>query len=255
MVLSSCKLTPPTVAKYPLSQFKRGRMTNTMSAESDKRTLCYDILCRGELTSIPASASDDKEVDKYLVIISNVLAQLVAKGDKIKCANKQFRSSSGRLPPITLEAYVARLIQYAPCEKECFLAALLFMDRLSERHNFVFNSMNVHRSYLVSLLLAAKFFEDQPCDNGYFATVGGVSLQELNTMEIHYLTLIEYRVSVTQWEFNLYAQLLEENVENIGRPKIYFVAQEPTITPITPDTTNSMLRHVTPAIPMVSTST
>lgn len=227
-------------------------LTSSGNIESDKKTLCYDILCRGDLITLPADEKD-KEVDKYFLVISSVLAKLVAKGDKIKSTNKQFRSSSGRLPPITLEAYIARLIQYAPCEKECFLAALLFMDRLAERHNFIFNSMNVHRSYLVSLLLAAKFFEDQPCDNGYFATVGGVSLQELNSMEVQFLTLVEYRICVTQWEFNMYAQLLEENVENIGRPKIYLVAQEQSMAPITPVKTNSLLMHVTAAIPVSST--
>jgi len=229
-----------------------GTATNNMDENTPtKRALCYDILCKNDLSYVSNTTTDDKEVDKYLIIISNVLSQLTAKGDKIKCSNKQFRSSSGRLPPITLEAYIARLIQYAPCEKECFLAALLYMDRLSERTGFIFNSMNIHRSYLVSLLLAAKFFEDQPCDNGYFATVGGVSLQELNTMEVHFLNLVEFRVCVTQWEYNMYAQLVEDNIQNIGRPKIYFVAQEPSITPITPDTTNSLLMHVTPSIPMV----
>jgi len=232
---------------------ERGRMScntsSTSNVESDKKISCYDILCRGDLITLPTSSGDkDKEVDKYFLVISNVLAKLVAKGDKIKSSNKQFRSSSGRLPPITLEAYIARLIQYAPCEKECFLAALLFMDRLAERHNFLFNSMNVHRSYLVALLLAAKFFEDQPCDNGYFATVGGVSLQELNAMEVQFLTLAEYRICVTQWEFNMYAQLLEENVENIGRPKVYLVPQESSIP-----SSNSLLMHVTAAIPVSST--
>lgn len=225
--------------------------------DMQKRILCYDILCKNDVSYLPPSTPhnlEDKDADKYLIIISTVLSQLTAKGDKLKSTNKQFRSSSGRLPPITLEAYIARLLQYAPCEKECFLAALLFMDRLSERAGFIFNSMNVHRSYLVALLLAAKFFEDQPCDNGYFATVGGVSLQELNNMEVTFLTLVEYRVCVTQWEYNMYAQLVDEHIQNIGRPKLFFVAQEPSITPITPDTTNNLLMHVSPAIPMVTST-
>jgi len=225
------------------------------SDDTQKRTLCYDILSKfSEISHVVTTSQDGKEVDKYQIIIASLLSNLTAKGDKLKCAHKIFRSSSGRLPPITLEAYIARLMQYAPCEKECFLAALLYMDRLSERQSFVFNSMNIHRSYLICLLLAAKFFEDQPCDNGYFATVGGVSLQELNNMEIQFLSLVEYRVCVTQWEFNMYAQLVEECVQCLNRPKIYFVSQEPSMIPITPDTTNSLLMHVTPAIAMVTST-
>lgn len=228
--------------------------TNTSSIdEANKRLLCYDILCKGDMSVVPATVSEDKESDKYHTIISNVLTQLVARGDKLKASHRQFRSSSGRLPPITLDAYIGRLLQYAPCEKECFLAALLYMDRLSERIGFVFNSMNIHRSYLASLLLAAKFFEDQPCDNGYFATVGGVSLQELNVMEVHFLQFVDFRVAVTQWEFNMYAQLVDDNVQNIGKPKLYFVAQDSSVQPVTPDTTN-LLIHVQPSI-AVATST
>jgi len=192
---------------------------NNMDEKKMQKRGCQDILCKGDLFA--TTTTNDKEVDKYQLIISNVLSQLTARGDKVKNDNKQFRSSSGKLPPITLEAYIARLIQYAPCERECFLAALLYMDRLAERTGFVFNSMNIHRSYLVSLLLAAKFFEDQPCDNGYFATVGGVSLQELNIMEGLFLGLVEFRVCVTGMEYNVYAQLVEDNIQNINRPKIY----------------------------------
>jgi len=227
---------------------------NSASIDEANKLLCYDILCRGDMSVVPATVTEDKEADKYHTIISNVLTQLVARGDKLKSPNRQFRSSSGRLPPITLDAYIGRLLQYAPCEKECFLAALLYMDRLSERIGFVFNSMNIHRSYLTSLLLAAKFFEDQPCDNGYFATVGGVSLQELNVMEVQFLQFVDFRVSVTGWEFNVYAKLVEDNVVNIGRPKMYFVASESSISPITPDTTNSLLMHVTPSIAMVTST-
>jgi len=257
------------------SQFKRGRMvlsemmtnttTNTTSnitsnisnnSEGGKRLLCYDILSKfNEISHIPPlNGADGKDSDKHLVIISSVLSCLISNGDQRKCTHKYFRSSSGRLPPISLDAYIARLLQYAPCEKECFLAALLYMDRLHERQNFVFNSMNIHRSYLVCLLLAAKFFEDQPCDNGYFATVGGVSLQELNAMEIRFLTLVDFRVSVTQWEFSVYSKLVEETILALSHPKLFLVSPEAPMIPITPDTTNSMLIPVTPAMPMVSTT-
>jgi len=257
------------------SQFKRGRLvlsemmngTNTPNIQSNittnipnnteggKRLLCYDILSKfNDISHITPNGAEGKESDKHLVIISSVLSCLTSNGDQLKCTHKYFRSTSGRLPPISLEAYIARLLQYAPCEKECFLAALLYMDRLNERQNFVFNSMNIHRSYLVCLLLAAKFFEDQPCDNGYFATVGGVSLQELNSMEIRFLTLVDFRVSVSQWEFNMYSKLVEESILALCQPRLFLVSPEPPMIPITPDTTNSMLIPVAPAIPMVSTT-
>jgi len=236
----------------PSAQQLRGRpgnteytsITNTMNSilinnntelSNDKPTLVYDLLCRDDPAG-PLSLTDDQKKDKYLFVIAATLSQLISRGDKQRCAHKCFRSSSGRLPPIGLEAYIARLLQYAPCNRECFLTALIYMDRLAEKCGFVFTSMNVHRSFLISLMIAAKFFEDQPCDNGYFATVGGVSVQEINAMEITFLSLLEYRVSVTGIEYNLYAQVMEAKADCLDKPRHHYLKEA-----ITPDTTTACL--------------
>jgi Cyclin len=72
-------------------------------------------------------------------------------------------------------------------------------------------------------MVAAKFFEDQPCDNGYFATVGGVSIHEINNMELAFLALLDYRVSVTGIEYNLYAQVVEAKADYLERPRQHYL--------------------------------
>lgn len=74
-------------------------------------------------------------------------------------------------------------------------------------------------------MVAAKFFEDQPCDNGYFATVGGVSIQEINAMELAFLSLLEYRVSVTGIEYNLYAQIMEAKADFLEKPRQHYLKE------------------------------
>lgn len=74
-------------------------------------------------------------------------------------------------------------------------------------------------------MIAAKFFEDQPCDNGYFATVGGVSIQEINAMELTFLGLLEYRVSVTGIEYNLYAQVMEAKADYLEKPRQHYLKE------------------------------
>jgi len=221
-------------------------INNHTELSSDKPALVYDILCRDDPVG-PLALTDDQKKDKYLLVIATTLTQLTSRGDKQKSSHKCFRSSSGRLPPIGLEAYIARLLQYAPCDRECFLAALLYMDRLAEKCGFVFTSMNIHRSYLVSLMVAAKFFEDQPCDNGYFATVGGVSIQEINAMEITFLTMLEYRVAVTGIEYNLYAQVVEAKADFLDKPRHTYLKEA-----IAPDTTTANLGLVMKSIPASS---
>ncbi len=74
-------------------------------------------------------------------------------------------------------------------------------------------------------MVAAKFFEDQPCDNGYFATVGGVSVQEINNMELVFLDMLEYRVSITNFEFNLYASVVEAKADCLDKPRQHYMKE------------------------------
>jgi hypothetical protein len=46
-----------------------------------------------------------------------------------------------------------------------------------------------------------------------------VTVSEINALELQFLSLTEYRVNVTTWEYNLYSQLVEERLQTIGNPK------------------------------------
>lgn len=85
-------------------------------------------------------------------------------------------------------------------------------------------------------MVAAKFFEDQPCDNGYFATVGGVSIQEINAMELVFLDLLEYRVAVNGSEYNVYAQVVEAKADFLEKPRQHYLKEA-----IAPDTNAASL--------------
>ncbi|KAF9322049.1 hypothetical protein BG000_007280 [Podila horticola] len=49
---------------------------------------------------------------------------------------------------------------------------------------------------IASVTLAAKAVCDSYCTNSHYAKVGGLSTQELNTLEVEFLGLIEWRVAV-----------------------------------------------------------
>jgi hypothetical protein len=104
-------------------------INNTTDPNTEKPTLVYDILCRDDQGTCTVTLTDEQKKDKYLLVIATTLTQLTAKGDKVrifslvyslppavqllthvqqKNSHKHFRSSSGRLPPIGLEAYIAR---------------------------------------------------------------------------------------------------------------------------------------------------
>ena len=74
--------------------------------------------------------------------------------------------------------------------------ALVYIDRLIAKGGLELTSMNVHRVLITAILLAAKFFDDQYYNNAYFAKVGGVPCNEINTLELEMLFYIGFSLHV-----------------------------------------------------------
>ena len=74
--------------------------------------------------------------------------------------------------------------------------ALVYIDRLIAKGGLELTSMNVHRVLITAVLLAAKFFDDQYYNNAYFAKVGGVPCNEINTLELEMLFYIGFSLHV-----------------------------------------------------------
>jgi len=67
-----------------------------------------------------------------------------------------------RPPAISIKDYLQRVAKYAACSGECFVLALVYIDRIIQSNpTFVVNSLNIHRLLITSIMLAAKFFDDQ----------------------------------------------------------------------------------------------
>ena len=50
-----------------------------------------------------------------------------------------------------------RIAKYSACSKECFVLALVYIDRIIQNnHNFTVNSLNVHRILITRLVLIQK---------------------------------------------------------------------------------------------------
>ncbi|KAL4165370.1 hypothetical protein KRP22_004098 [Phytophthora ramorum] len=102
-----------------------------------------------------------------------------------------------RAPGISVHDYLTRIHKYASCSPECFVLALVYMDRLHQMQGFVLTELNVHRVVITSVVLAAKFFDDHYFNNAYYAKVGGVPCPEMNELEVEYLLLINFSLHVS----------------------------------------------------------
>lgn len=71
-----------------------------------------------------------------------------------------------------------------PVGIRCLVLSLIYLERIKEEvMNFTLTIHNVHRLFCIMMLLAAKFTEDNWVSNKYWATISGISLQELNELE------------------------------------------------------------------------
>jgi len=109
-----------------------------------------------------------------------------------------------KAPGISILQYLERIYKYASCSTECFILALIYIDRLIQKHNFVLTELNVHRVVITSILLAAKFFDDAYYNNAYYAKVGGVLVSEMNGLEVEFLFRINFSLHVKPDEFAKY---------------------------------------------------
>ena len=109
-----------------------------------------------------------------------------------------------------------RIHKYASCSNECFILALIYIDRLIQRNNFLLTELNVHRVIITAILLAAKFFDDAYYNNAYYSKVGGVLVSEMNGLEVDFLFRINFSLHVPPELFEKYKAELVAHAINSG---------------------------------------
>lgn len=83
-------------------------------------------------------------------------------------------------------------------------------DEESFSNFFVVDSFNIHRLVIAGVTCASKFFSDVFYTNSRYAKVGGLPLVELNHLELQFLLLNDFRLSVPVEELEAYGTMLVE---------------------------------------------
>jgi len=119
-------------------------------------------------------------------------------------------------PPMSgeLEKHHQNIVPGTPHSKprhpESPVASLLEADALSLSHFFVVDSFNIHRLVIAGVTCASKFFSDIFYTNSRYAKVGGLPLPELNHLELQFLLLNDFRLSIPVEEMEAYGTMLVE---------------------------------------------
>nr|GEW63000.1 cullin-1 [Tanacetum cinerariifolium] len=118
-----------------------------------------------------------------------------------------------RPPAITIPKYLDRIYKYTNCSPACFVVGYVYIDRLVHRHpGSLVVSLNVHRLLVTSIMVAAKVLDDVHYNNAFYARVGGVTNVELNRLEVEFLFMLDFELTVSSRVFESYCLHLEREM-------------------------------------------
>jgi len=88
-----------------------------------------------------------------------------------------------------------RIVKYSSLEKPSLLATVFYIDLLSRSYPaFTLSSLTVHRFLITAVTVASKGLCDAFCTNTHYAKVGGISVAELNMLELEFLKKVDWKI-------------------------------------------------------------
>ena len=164
-----------------------------------------------------------KEQRALLDFLSDYLNHQISKNDSEVHRTDAFSSFEGSKVNFTAAYYVKRIVSFSGASPCCLIAALLYLDRFQScRPGLRLTSCNLQRLLLVAAMTAAKYLEDVTCLNSRWAKIGGLTLKELNDLELEFLFAVEFNLSVTPDDYSTCVEALREfrqrNIELASSP-------------------------------------
>lgn len=98
-------------------------------------------------------------------------------------------------PTISIADYLHRIAVYTTLEPSTLLSMVYYIDLLSNHYPaFTISSLTVHRFLITAATVSSKGLCDSFCTNTFYAKVGGISLRELNVLELEFLSRVDWRI-------------------------------------------------------------
>jgi len=118
-----------------------------------------------------------------------------------------------KIPNISFANYILRINKYLNPEVSSFITCLIYLDNITSIKNFKIkiDENNIYKLFLTAINLAIKFNEDDFNDNIYVAKIGGIKLEELNELELNFLALLNWEISINIETFKKYYEFISSN--------------------------------------------
>ena len=123
------------------------------------------------------------------------------------------------VPSISIKDYLIRLVQLTRMEESSLIFIVIYIDRFCSFNHIKLTHNNIHKLILTSMFIAIKFNEDKHYSLEIYAKIGGVSPQELKSMEFYFLVFIQFNLNVDTnlyQEYHNYLESFQEDEEYSG---------------------------------------
>ncbi|XP_040377102.1 cyclin-P4-1-like [Oryza brachyantha] len=172
----------------------------------------------GTGTGLVESARGRHDMPRVVAALAGILERVAERNDAAPEEPAAAPASAFRAttkPGISVRAYAARIARFAGCSPACYVVAYIYLDRLLRRGRclaLAVDSYSVHRLLITAVLSAVKFMDDICYNNAYFAKVGGISLAEMNYLEVDFLFGLGFDLNVTPETFGDYCAVLQSEM-------------------------------------------
>jgi hypothetical protein len=116
--------------------------------------------------------------------------------------------------------FIKRIMKYGACSKCCVVVGLMYLDKLKRSDSSVrLTSFNFQRLLLVSIMTAAKFFEDEYYSNRHWAEIGGLTVQELNSLELEFLFRMAFNLNVKRDQYEAFVNQIRDGAQQLAEAR------------------------------------
>ena len=147
------------------------------------------------------------ELNKLELKVSEILTEISNQNSNVEF-NPDDPFSTKSPSKVTLQYFFGRIKKYTKIEKSTLIIILIYADRMCTTSGIILNPHNIHRIILGCLLLAIKYNEDLYYTNEQYAKVGGVSVQELNDLELYSIQFLNFNLFISEDIYEKYIQYI-----------------------------------------------
>ena len=148
----------------------------------------------------------DFSLPKLITSIANVLMEIIQE-NKINANTSYIIKDyfySRRIAKISLEDYIKRIVNYSNIEIPTLISSVMYIDKLCENNSYILCNNNIHRIVLSAIVVSTKMNEDKHCNNGHFAKIGGVSVEDMNNLEYTLCSYLDYNLYILPDNYDKY---------------------------------------------------